>query len=65
MTEKPRKVRTRVDLYAIISRAVEEGAGWGWRRAHKHTSTPSDEAAIEQIRLEVMLALEEVLKFDG
>ena len=62
-TVKSHKVRPRVDLYAVISCAVEEGARFGWRRAHKYTNVPSDDAAVEQIQREVMLALEQVIRF--
>lgn len=59
-----KKHTLRFKAYAIIERAVEEGVRIGWRRAHKHTPRPTDEAAVEAIAREVMLALEEVLHFD-
>ena len=39
------KVRT----YEVLLRAVEEGVANGWRRAHKHTDTPDEEAVKDQI----------------
>jgi hypothetical protein len=54
----------KVDLYAIISRAVDEGTAYGVRRAFKHTETPDIEATIECVSREVMNALCEVLRFD-
>lgn len=57
------KHKPRVNLYAIISRAVEEGVGYGWTRAHKHTNEPDREAAVEAIFNAVMSELCEVLEF--
>lgn len=37
------------NIYAIISRCVEEGFDVGWRRSHKHTYSP-DEA---RVRMEI------------
>jgi predicted Zn-dependent protease with MMP-like domain len=33
----------------ILRRAVEEGAAYGWRRAHKHTDAPGEDAIVDQI----------------
>lgn len=63
MTGKSPKRRLRVkSLYTIIEEAVERGARFGWARAHKHTTTPDDEVAVETIVGEVMLALGEAVK---
>jgi len=65
----PRTVRQtlRVNLYEIVSRAVEEGAFHGLRRTWKHRSDePSEEVladAQEYVRDEVMAALCEVVEF--
>lgn len=58
-----RRVRPVVDTYTIVHEAVERGATFGWRRAHKHTDAPDEDAAIEQIAHEVMLALDEVVRW--
>ncbi len=52
----------KVNLYAIVSRAVEEGVASGLARAKKHTDTPTDEHVCTEIERYVMLALCEVLK---
>ena len=57
------KRRPKVKLWTIISRAVEEGAAYGIRRAYKHTDTPTHEDICEQVEREVMNALAEVLDF--
>jgi predicted Zn-dependent protease with MMP-like domain len=28
---------------------VEKGAAYGWRRAHKHTDAPGEDAIVDQI----------------
>lgn len=49
--------------FEIISRAVEEGVNYGWRRAHKHVDTPSEEAILDSIATEVMNAMCEYFGF--
>jgi hypothetical protein len=51
--------------YALIERAVEEGITTGWRRAHKHTDTPSETHVCDSLHTAIMNALCEVLVFDG
>ncbi len=46
----------RIDAYAVISRAVEEGTEYGWRRAHKHVDE-GERATPEKIREEIGLAV--------
>ncbi len=59
---KPMKVR--VNTYAVIARAVEEGVAYGLTRAHKHTNRPSREMLQEAIERAVLNDLCEVLQFE-
>jgi len=54
----------RTNAYEVVRRVVEEGAAYGWHRAHKHTEQPGDEVAIDAIADAVMGSLCEVLLFD-
>lgn len=54
----------KVDAYAVLSRAVDEGLQYGWNRAHKHTDKPSKEALLESLEREVMNSICEVFSFD-
>ncbi len=56
--------KLKIDVYQVISRAVEEGVGLGWRRAHKHTVRPTEESAIEAIVAAVMTSLDEVVRWE-
>ena len=51
MKRTKRSVRggMKVRAYDALRRAVEEGAAYGWRRAHKHTDTHGEEAIVDQI----------------
>lgn len=52
-----------VRLYDIVARAVDEGIGYGWRRAHKHTAKPDADAILAELAQAVMNELCEVLDF--
>ena len=54
----------RANLYTIISRAVEEGARIGYRRAHKHTDAPGEDVVLEHVERAVMESLAEVIAFE-
>ena len=54
----------RINVYEVVRRAVEEGAAYGWHRAHKHTEQAADEVAIDAIADAVMGSLCDVLLFD-
>jgi hypothetical protein len=54
----------RVDAYAVLVRAVEEGAAYGYRHAHKHTSKPGEEAILGEIESGVVNAICEVFRFE-
>lgn len=53
----------RVDAYAVVARAVEEGASYGVRRAFKHTDKPEQNYIAQEVESAIMNALCEVLKF--
>ena len=55
----------RLNKYAIVERAVEEGIAYGYRRAIKHTQTPSHEAIKEEIHKAVISSLYRVLDLDA
>jgi hypothetical protein len=50
----------KVRAYPVLSRAVEEGVAYGWRRAHKHNNTPDVATIEEQI---VSAVLNEVCQY--
>lgn len=54
----------RPNWYVIITRAVEEGAAAGVRRAFKHTDTPTHDAIVENVEQHVMNAICEVVTFE-
>ena len=58
-------VNVRINAWAVISRAVEEGAILGWYRAHKHSDAPEPEQAAEAIATAILNELSEVLDFDA
>ncbi len=51
------------NTYVIMERAVEEGALMGYRRAFKHTETPTENAIVQSIVDNVMLSVSEVFVF--
>lgn len=53
-----------LNTYEIVRRAVEEGTSYGYRRAHKHTDTPTDYQVTEAIVSGVMISLDEIIKWD-
>jgi hypothetical protein len=52
-------------LYQLTGEAVEAGLRYGWRRAHKHTDSPSEEQILSALYDAVMLELCERFWFDG
>ena len=53
----------QVDVYRLVAEAVEIGIEAGWRRAHKHTDSPSQEGVMQEIDREVMNRLCEIFIF--
>lgn len=54
----------RVRSYEVLTRAVEDGVNCGWRRAHKHTDMPGEEAIKEAIYNAVTNAICEYFSFE-
>lgn len=54
----------RFASYSIVSHAVEQGISLGYRRAHKHTDTPSEDLILESVLREVMGCLDEVIQWE-
>jgi predicted Zn-dependent protease with MMP-like domain len=48
-TKRPVRGGMKVRAYDVLRRAVEEGAAYGWRRAHKQTDAPGEDAIVDQI----------------
>jgi hypothetical protein len=44
----------------VLSRSIEEGVAYGWRRAHKHTEAPDEEAIRDHI---VTAVLNEICEY--
>jgi len=54
------------NVYAVLSRCVEEGLSAGWHRAHKHTNAPKISDILGQQEAAIMLAITEYFTFaDG
>jgi hypothetical protein len=58
------KDSVRINAYAVISRAVEDGIAYGYTRAHKHTDSPGEDLMKREIENAVMNEICEVLLFD-
>lgn len=53
-----------VRAYDVLCRAVEEGAAYGWQRAHKYTDAPGKDVIVDQIVQGVLNAICECFDFD-
>ena len=67
MSPTKQKVRggLNVRAYPVLSRSVEEGVAYGWRRAHKHTESPDEEAIRDHIVTAVLNEICEYFDFDS
>ena len=63
-TKRPVHGGMKVRAYDVLRRAVEEGAAYGWRRAHKHTDTPGENAIVDQIVRGVLNEVCDYFDFD-
>jgi len=59
MTAK--KAKLKMNAWQIVTRAVEEGVAYGYRRAHKHTDKPTEEHLVGEIQTAVMSAISDVV----
>ena len=50
--------------YVILEQAIEEGVRRGYRRAHKHNQTPSEETILQEIEDGVISSINEYFSFD-
>jgi hypothetical protein len=53
----------RVDVYKVVSRAVEEGIEFGWNRAHKHNDKPTPDAIKNAVYDAIMHELSDLILF--
>ena len=49
--------------YPLLAKAIEEGVKYGYRRAHKHTETPSEFETCSAVEDAVMYQIAEVFDF--
>lgn len=61
---RPVRGGLRVRAYDVLRRAIEEGAAYGWRRAHKHTDSPDEETIQEQMVTGILNEVCELFEFD-
>lgn len=61
----PRKRKLELKTYQIVEEAVELGVQSGWQHAHKHTDTPDIETIKAYIAHDIMLLLDEIIKWDS
>lgn len=54
----------RPNKYRLIQHCVDTGTLLGWRRAHKHTDTPTDEQVHDAIVDAIMLEISEWFDFE-
>lgn len=54
----------RLRAYDIVTRAVEEGVGFGITRAYKHSEAPTREALVDAVEQEVKANLCDVINFN-
>ncbi len=58
------KHKLKPDTYALARECVEDGVAYGYRRAHKHTDTPTPEAIHAAIVEAIMLELSGRFRWD-
>lgn len=58
------KVTLPMNVWKIVSEAVEAGVRIGYRRAYKYVDDPGEEHIVDSVSNEVMNALSEVVDFE-
>lgn len=53
----------RVNVYVLLAECIERGLAIGYRRAHKHTDDPGEDAILEHQQREIMNAVSEYFTF--
>lgn len=51
-------------LFYLLEKAIEEGIDYGWRRAHKHSDSPSEGTIKEEISNAIFSSLHDYFTFD-
>jgi hypothetical protein len=54
----------RVNSYMVLTRAIEEGISYGYRRAFKHSDDPDEDHIKDEIYTAIMNSICEVFQFD-
>lgn len=54
-----------MNVYSVVSGAVDAGVAAGWGRAHKYAKKPSQDTLLECIEAAVMYELSEILQLDS
>jgi len=54
----------KVKMYQLIERLVDESIEAGWRYAHKHTDSPTEDTIKHCIELYIMQGFDEAFQFD-
>ncbi len=65
MKQRQLASQVKINLYKLISEAVDAGITTGVNRSFKHTDKPSREYICEHVSCEVMNSICEVIDFDG
>ena len=62
----PPKLNTvmKPKFFYLLEKAIEEGIDYGWRRAHKHSDSPSEGVIKEEISNAIFSSLHDYFTFD-
>lgn len=64
MIKIEKSAAVHLKTYHIIHRAIEEGVDYGYCRAYKYTSEPTESHLKQAIQDAIMIALDEIIDFD-
>ena len=62
MVKKPKL--PKVKKFKLISDCIENGVSMGWKRAHKHTDTPTEDGIKTCMEEEIMYFICEAFDFE-